>query len=189
MLRAVSRTAPRAGRALGCRTKYDLAFPAIDDAARQAVTEDELRGKAVLVTNTASLCGYTPQLGELQLLHERFAKRGLVVLGVPSNDFGDQEPWDDDKIHRFYHVEYGVRFPLTSKQKVTPPGEHPFYSQLRDEFGDAVLPAWNFHSILLDRDGNLAGIFPPGESPLSPQTTHTIEEMLGPEDPPSDEGA
>ncbi|CBJ33543.1 Glutathione peroxidase [Ectocarpus siliculosus] len=115
-----------------------LAFKAIVDG--KPMPPDDFEGKAVLVVNTASLCGLTPQLKELELVHKRFRGEGLVVLGVPSNDFGAQEPWDEEKIKDFYAKDFGVTFPLTSKTVVVGPEAHPLYSAVIAEFGQDVGP-------------------------------------------------
>jgi len=108
-----------------------------------------LAGKVVLVVNTASYCGYTPQLSALQALHERFSPRGLVVLGVPCNDFGAQEPDEEHAIRRTYEAApHGVRFPLAGKHSVTGGAAHPFYLHMQHRLGDAGSPHWNFRASL-----------------------------------------
>ncbi|CAN0210085.1 unnamed protein product [Ectocarpus sp. 6 AP-2014] len=153
-----------------------LAFKTIVDG--KPMPPDDFEGKAVLVVNTASLCGLTPQLKELELVHKRFRGEGLVVLGVPSNDFGAQEPWDEEKIKDFYAKDFGVTFPLTSKTVVVGPEAHPLYSAVIAEFGQDVGPQWNFHKLLVGADGALAGVFGSNLSPLEPDMTEAIEDAL-----------
>ena len=106
----------------------------------------EFRGKPVLIVNTASECGYTPQFAELQKLHE--SRPGLVILGFPSNDFADQEPRSNDEIAKFCEANFGVEFPMFAKVKVTGDGAHPLFKALGE-------PEWNFNKYLLDRQGRL----------------------------------
>ena len=117
-----------------------------------------LRGRAVLVVNTASYCGYTKQLASLQALHERFAPAGLVVLGVPSNDFGGQEPDAEEKVRATYADAWGVTFPLAGKTPVTGGEAHAFYLHLQHKLGDAGAPPWNFMKYLLGRAGDVVGM-------------------------------
>eukprot|EP00903_Cladosiphon_okamuranus_P013644 g12708.t1 len=153
-----------------------LRFKTIVDG--KPMVPGDFEGKAVLVVNTASLCGLTPQLKELEMVHKRFQEEGLVVLGVPSNDFGGQEPWEEEKIKEFYAKDYGVTFPLTAKTVVVGPEAHPVYSAVVAEFGADVGPQWNFHKLLVGADGALAGVFGSNLSPLEPDVTEAIEEAL-----------
>ena len=136
-------------------------------------------GKPVLVVNTASECGYTPQYSELQRLWRRYRERGLVVLGVPSNDFGGQEPGDAPRILEFCQRGYGVDFPLAAKAVITGADRHPFYQSVADALGEDQLPRWNFHKYLVGRDGALLGSWPSRVSPLAPEITEAIEAALG----------
>ncbi|WP_158047059.1 glutathione peroxidase [Skermanella pratensis] len=138
----------------------------------------EFAGKAVLVVNTASMCGYTPQYADLQALWERYRGRGLVVLGVPSNDFGGQEPGSAEQIKDFCEVNFAVDFPMTGKQAVTGAGAHPFYRWAGQELGPAAAPRWNFHKYLIAPDGRLAGWFPTSTSPRSDKVVRAVEAVL-----------
>jgi glutathione peroxidase len=113
---------------------------------------DDFRGQAVLVVNTASLCGYTDQYAALQALHDRYAPRGLVVLGVPSNDFA-QELESEAAVAEFCEVNYGITLPLTAITPVRGPEAHPFYRWLSETHG--VTPRWNFNKALLNPEGEL----------------------------------
>jgi glutathione peroxidase len=135
-------------------------------------------GRAVLVVNTASLCGFTPQYAELQALWERYRDQGLVVLGVPSNDFGGQEPGSEAEIKDFCEVNYGIEFPLTQKETVRGPRAHPFYRWAEAELGSSAAPKWNFHKYLLAPDGRLAASFPTSLSPLASAVVAAIEQAL-----------
>ncbi|MGH6952841.1 MAG: glutathione peroxidase [Alphaproteobacteria bacterium] len=150
-------------------------FTAVDGAP---LPLSSFRGKAVLVVNTASLCGFTPQYQGLQALWERYRGQGLVVLGVPSNDFGQQEPGSEPEIKAFCERSYGVTFPLTAKVSVVGGDAHPLYRWVVEELGEAAQPAWNFHKYLLDREGNLAELWPSKVEPLAGEIIRAIEQAL-----------
>ncbi|MGE0117101.1 MAG: glutathione peroxidase [Dongiaceae bacterium] len=150
-------------------------FPAIDGGTLNLA---DFRGKPVLIVNTASECGYTPQYAALQDLWQRYRDRGLVVLGVPANDFGAQEPGDEPTIASFCKKNYGVDFPLTAKQTVIGGSAHPFYRWVAAEFGEAAAPKWNFHKYLVAPDGSLAGLWPSAVEPLDPEIVAAIESAL-----------
>ena len=134
-------------------------------------------GKVLLVVNTASYCGFTSQYEGLEALYEKLAKRGLVVLGFPSNDFGEQEPGSDKEIADFCRLTYGVQFPMTSKTVVVGAQANPFYRQLAATTGSS--PRWNFHKYLIARDGKRVVAFDSRTKPDDPKLTRTIEEFLG----------
>jgi glutathione peroxidase len=128
------------------------------------------RGRPVLVVNTASFCGYTSQYRDLEALWRRYQERGLVVLGVPSNDFGEQEPGSAAEIRQFCETNYQVDFPLTEKNRVVGGAAHPFYRWVVAALGEAGAPRWNFHKYLIGPDGQLAGAWPaqvrPGDAAI-----------------------
>jgi glutathione peroxidase len=136
------------------------------------------RGKLVLVVNTASECGYTPQYAGLQKIWERYKDRGLVVLGVPSNDFGAQEPGTAAQIQAFCQKNYGVGFPMTTKVATLGEKAHPFYKRIVAELGEDAAPRWNFHKYLLDGAGALAGAWPSKVAPDSKEIVGAIEAAL-----------
>ncbi len=109
--------------------------------------------RAVLVVNTASRCGFTPQYAGLQALYESRRDDGLIIVGVPSNDFGGQEPGTEEEVKAFCEINYGVTFPLTRKYPVSGPDQHPFYAAAVETLGEAAQPKWNFHKILVGADG------------------------------------
>ncbi len=135
-------------------------------------------GQPVLIVNTASECGYTPQYAGLQSLWREYREDGLVVLGVPSNDFGGQEPGDESQIKAFCNLNYGVDFPMTSKVSVLGGGAHPFYRWIESEFGEAAAPRWNFHKYLLDADGALIAMWPSDVDPRSEEIESAIRALL-----------
>ena len=140
---------------------------------------DAWRGHPVLVVNTASYCGYTPQYQDLEALWRRYRDRGLVVLGVPSNDFGQQEPGSAADIRGFCDTRYGVDFPLAAKCRVIGGDAHPFYRWVADNLGEAGAPRWNFHKYLIGPDGELAGAWPSQVAPLDATITAEIDRLLG----------
>jgi glutathione peroxidase len=135
----------------------------------------EHAGKVLLVVNTASFCGYTPQYKGLQALHERYKARGLVILGFPSNDFGKQEPGSNKEIADFCDRTYAVKFEMFGKTSVGPGG-----SPLFDGLATATRerPKWNFHKYLVARDGKSVASFPSDVDPESPQFVAKVEELL-----------
>ena len=163
------------GRAVMPTTAHEFSFQSIDGTP---LPLSQYAGKAVLVVNTASMCGYTPQYADLQALWERYRGRGLVVLGVPSNDFGGQEPGSAEQIKDFCEVNFSVDFPMTEKQAVTGAGAHPFYRWAGQELGPAAAPRWNFHKYLVAPDGRLAGWFPTSASPGSDKVVRAVEAVL-----------
>lgn len=142
-------------------------------------------GQPVLVVNTASKCGYTPQYKDLQALYESYEEEGLVVLGVPSNDFGGQEPGSAEEIEEFCRLNFGVTFPMTQKYVVQGPDAHPFYQWAEENLGKTAVPQWNFHKILIGRDGLPARAFPSGVGPMSSEITNAVKEALAQPAPPS----
>lgn len=136
------------------------------------------RGKLLLIVNTASECAFTPQYADLQALWEGYADRGLVVIGVPSNDFGGQEPGTAEEIKGFCSGEYGVTFPMTDKVHVRGPGTHPFYGWAAETLGQGQAPLWNFHKYLVSPDGRLIAAFGSPMSPRDPRVIAAIEANL-----------
>lgn len=134
-------------------------------------------GQVVLVVNTASYCGYTRQYEDLQKLWATYRERGLVVLGMPSNDF-EQEPDSNAKIKDFCEATFGVKFPMTGKQTITGPNANAFYKWAADKTGPRGVPSWNFHKILVGRDGEYLAWFPSGLSPSSTRIARAIEAAL-----------
>ena len=154
---------------------YDFQFTSIDG---KPLKLSDFAGKAVLVVNTASACGFTPQYKGLEALWQKYRDKGLVVLGVPSNDFGAQEPGSESEIKTFCETRFGVTFPLTSKNAVVGTGAHPFYKWIASEAGEAAAPRWNFHKYLIDKNGALAGVFPSKVAPDDAKLTEAIDSAL-----------
>ena len=156
-------------------TAHDYSFTAIDGRPLEL---KHFAGKAVLVVNVASYCGFTPQYTDLQDLHETYGSKGLVVLGVPSNDFGAQEPRGEAEIAKFCDSVYGVTFPLTAKQTVIGPDAHPLYKWIAAQAGEGAAPKWNFHKYLIGKDGSLVGAWPSRVRPGGSEIVEAIEGAL-----------
>jgi len=137
-------------------------------------------GKAVLVVNTASHCGFTNQYAALQEIWRQYRDKGLVVLGVPSNDFGSQEPGSETEIKTFCEVNYGIDFPMTSKVRVKGAAAHPFYRWAASQFGPQAKPRWNFHKYLIAPDGQLVDWFSTVTGPSSARVLNAVERVLPP---------
>ncbi len=136
---------------------------------------DDLRGRLLLIVNTASLCGFAGQFNGLQTLQGRYGPRGLFVLAVPSNDF-KQELATGDAVKTYCAMTFDITLPMTDITPVTGPGAHPFYAWLRDTQG--FEPTWNFNKVLLDGQGNVAGTWPAPVSPTGRQIAGAIERLL-----------
>ncbi|EKV31478.1 Glutathione peroxidase [Caenispirillum salinarum AK4] len=162
-------------QAAGQGSAHDFEFRTIDGAP---LPMNDFAGKAVLVVNTASECGFTPQYEQLQAVWQKYRDRGLVVLGVPSNDFGGQEPGTEAEIKDFCETAFSVDFPLTEKEVVKGDDPHPFYRWARDELGDLAAPKWNFHKYLVGPDGRLVDWFSTVTRPDSPKVLAAIEKTL-----------
>jgi glutathione peroxidase len=166
---AGSAAAPSGGNA------YQFKFVSIDG---KEMPLSKYKGKTVLIVNTASQCGFTPQYSALEAVYKKYKKQGLIVLGVPSNDFGGQEPGTNAEIKKFCTGNYDVDFPLTTKYDVKGPDAHPFYQWAATTGGDAAVPKWNFHKLLIDKNGNLIAEFPTKTKPDAPDVTQAIETSL-----------
>ena len=154
---------------------HDFTF---DDIEGKPMSMADFKGKAVLVVNTASFCGYTPQYEGLQTLWEQNKDKGLVVLGVPANDFGAQEPGSNEEIKTFCESKYDVTFPMTSKQVVVGSRAHPFYKWAADTLGQRKAPQWNFHKYLVGADGALIDAFESDVEPTSRELRSAVAAAL-----------
>ncbi|MBY4897778.1 glutathione peroxidase [Cupriavidus sp. AU9028] len=166
------RTPPTGSRA-SCPATLDFRFPRLQDDAPQDLCQ--YAGKVVLVVNTASYCGYTPQYQGLEALHARYRERGFVVLGFPSNDF-EQEAASAREIADLCFNTYGVRFPMLAKSHVRGEQANPMYALLARQSGSA--PKWNFHKYLIDRNGKVVADYPSKVAPDDAALTARIEQLL-----------
>ena len=157
-----------------CKSVLDYNFPALLSGKPQSLCE--YTGKVVLVVNTASQCGYTPQFEGLEALYKRYRQRGLVVIGFPSNDFGGQEPGSNKEVAEFCQLNYGVSFPMFEKSVVSGSRANPFYAALTQRGG--AVPRWNFHKYLIDRNASRVVSFESAVAPDDPKLAREIERLL-----------
>lgn len=160
--------------AMTSRTAYGFSFQSLKG---ETINLADYAGKPLLIVNTASQCGFTPQYAGLQELWTRFHERGLVVIGVPSNDFGQQEPGGEKEIAATAHDQYGVSFPMAAKTEVRGADAHPFYKWAATE-RPKELPRWNFHKYLIGRDGRIADVFPERVAPTDTRMITAIARQL-----------
>lgn len=156
-------------------TAHDFELTGIDGTPMPL---KQYKGKVVLLVNTASQCGFTPQYADLEKVWQQYRARGLVVIGVPSNDFGGQEPGTAAQIKEFCEVNFDIDFPLTDKQSVKGPNAHPLYRWIAAELGEDALPKWNFHKYLISADGKLIEGFATPVKPTDAKITKAIELAL-----------
>ena len=157
------------------QSAHDFSFTAIDG---KPLPLKSFEGRALLVVNTASECGFTKQYSDLQELFDKYGERGLTVLGVPCNDFGGQEPGTEEQIAAFCSTRFGVTFPLTAKESVTGAKAHPFFKWAAGEVGPLGSPKWNFHKYLIGTDGLLVDWFSSVTSPSSVKVQRAVEAVL-----------
>ena len=154
---------------------HDYAFSTIDGAP---LPMDAFRDRVVLVVNTASKCGLTPQYDGLEKLYTDYKDRGLVVLGVTCNQFAGQEPGTEAEIKAFCETRFSVDFPLTAKVDVKGGEAHPFYRWAEGQLGEPAVPVWNFHKILVGKGGEAIRAFGPRTDPQDAELTGAIEAAL-----------
>lgn len=157
------------------KAAWDFSFTSIDG---KPMPLSDYRGEVLLVVNTASMCGFTKQYAGLQALHDKYEAQGFKVIGVPSNDFGGQEPGKAGEIKDFCETNFGITFPMTEKYAVTGDEAHPFYAWARDEAGWLSAPKWNFHKYLVGRDGRLITSFYSQTPPELEKVTKAVEDAL-----------
>lgn len=160
--------------AQACPALLNHTFARLQDESPQPLCQFE--GQVLLVVNTASYCGFTPQYEGLEKLHAQYAARGLTVLGFPSADFGNQEKANNKEIADFCYNTYGVKFPMFAKSSVVGASANPFFAALAKSTGQP--PKWNFHKYLIDRDGKVIATFPSSVDPLDKRLTSEIERLL-----------
>lgn len=179
---------PALAAALTVMTFFQEGAPAAAAADIYGFTADSIdgkpvefsryRGKVLMIVNTASKCGFTPQYGSLQKLFEKYQNRGFMVLGFPSNDFAWQEPGSNDEIREFCDLRFKVKFDLFAKIKVNGKKAHPLYQYLTQVPGFEGKVKWNFNKFLIGPDGKVAARYGSGTDPLAPEVTTKIESLL-----------
>ncbi|WP_131783769.1 glutathione peroxidase [Legionella gresilensis] len=155
---------------------YNYSFHTL--VGQQPLPLNQFKGKVLLLVNTASKCGFTPQYASLEKLYQTYKDRGLVILGVPSNDFGSQEPGTEQDIAEFCRINYGVSFPMTAKEVVSGQEAHPFFRWAKQKLGFGSAPKWNFHKYLINRKGELITFFYSTTKPDSSRLVKAVEKAL-----------
>ena len=153
------------------------------DLKIKSITGDELniaemKGKTILLVNVASKCGFTKQYEELQQLYDNFKDKGLIVIGIPSNQFGGQEPGSESEIKNFCETNFNITFPMTSKYDVKGDNAHPIYLWAKETYGNSTVPKWNFHKILINKEGKVEDTFVSFTNPLSKKIIKKLNQIL-----------
>ena len=154
---------------------YDFKFRDLDGSA---LSLSEYKGKVVVVVNVASQCGFTNQYEDMQNVWEQYQAKGIVMLGVPSNDFGKQEPGSNEDIKNFCEAKFGITFPMTEKVSVKGTDAHPFYIWAEKNHGKSAVPKWNFHKIIINKEGKIEKTFSSITNPSSKKFIEVIENLL-----------
>ncbi len=154
---------------------YDFQFNDLDGSPLKL---SEYKGKIIIAVNVASQCGFTKQYEDMQKIWNKYQERNFVILGIPSNDFGKQEPGTNKEIKNFCEAKFGITFPMTEKISVKGDNAHPFYIWAKKNYGKSAVPKWNFHKIIIDKDGKIAETFSSITKPTSEKFIKTIEKLL-----------
>ena len=154
---------------------YDFSFNDLDGSI---IKLSEFREKVIVIVNVASQCGFTKQYEDMQKIWDKYQSNGLVVIGVPSNDFGNQEPGSSTEIKNFCESKFGITFPMTEKVLVKGENAHPFYLWAKKNYGKSAVPKWNFHKIIINKEGKVADTFASITNPTSKKFIKVLEELF-----------
>jgi len=154
---------------------FDLSIKNIDN---KVIHFNEYKDKTILLVNVASQCGFTKQYSSLQTLYDKYKNQGLIVIGIPSNQFGGQEPGSNDEIKDFCETNFNITFPITDKVDVKGDNAHQIYQWAKKNHGKSTIPKWNFHKILINKDGKIQDTFNSFVDPLSKKIINQIESIL-----------
>ena len=154
---------------------YDFSFNDLDGSALKL---SDFKNNVIVVVNVASQCGFTNQYEDMQKVWGKYKGKGLIILGVPSNDFGNQEPGDNKEIKNFCEAKFGITFPMTEKINVKGDNAHPFYIWAKNNYGKSAIPKWNFHKIVINKEGKISTTFSSMTNPSSKKFIKTIEKLL-----------
>ena len=157
------------------KTFYDLKITSIDG---NEIKLSKYKGKSILLVNVASKCGFTKQYTDLQNLYDLYKEKDFVVIGVPSNQFGGQEPANESEIKDFCETNFNISFPMTSKFSVKGNNAHPIYLWAKDTYGNSTIPKWNFHKILINKEGKIEDTFSSFTRPMSKKIIDKLENIL-----------
>ena len=154
---------------------YDFNFNDLDGSLLKL---SQYKNKVIIVVNVASQCGFTKQYEDMQNVWELYQDKGIIMLGVPSNDFGKQEPGSSEEIKNFCEAKFGITFPMTEKINVKGENAHPFYKWARENHGKSAIPKWNFHKIIIGKNGKVIDTFASLTNPSSKKFIKAIEKAL-----------
>ena len=154
---------------------YEFSFKDLDGSSLKL---SEYKNKVIVVVNVASQCGFTKQYDDMQKIWENYQAKGVVMLGIPSNDFGQQEPGSNEDIKTFCEAKFGITFPMTEKVSVKGDAAHPFYIWAKKNYGNSAIPKWNFHKIIIDKSGKVAETFSSMTNPSSKKFIKTIDTLI-----------
>ena len=154
---------------------YDYKFNDLDGRELNLIN---FKKKVIVVVNVASQCGFTKQYEDMQKVWNKYQDKGVVMLGIPSNDFGKQEPGSSEEIKNFCEAKFGITFPMTEKVSVKGENAHPFYIWARENHGRSAIPKWNFHKIIIGKDGKVLDTFASMTNPSSKKFIKAIEKAL-----------
>ena len=154
---------------------FDLSIKGINN---ETINLSKFRGKTILLVNVASKCGFTKQYTGLQTLYDNYKGKDFLVIGVPSNQFGGQEPGSNKEIKDFCETNFDITFPITDKTDVKGEDAHDLYKWAKKNYGSSTVPKWNFHKILINKEGKIQDTFNPFIPPLSDKITKQIESVL-----------
>jgi glutathione peroxidase len=157
------------------KTFYDFKINSING---EELNLSIFKDKTILLVNVASKCGFTKQYDDLQKLYDDYKEKGLVVIGIPSNQFGGQEPGSEAEIKNFCETNFNINFPMTSKYDVKGDNAHPIYIWAKETYGKSTVPKWNFHKILINKNGKVEDTFVSFTGPLSNKILKKLEEIL-----------
>ena len=154
---------------------YDFTFNDLDGSD---LNLNEYKGKIIVIVNVASQCGFTNQYEDMQNIWEKYQEKNIVMIGVPSNDFGSQEPGNNTEIKNFCEAKFGITFPMTEKVIVKGENAHPFFLWAKKNFGKKAVPKWNFHKIIINKEGKIAETFSSITKPTSKKFIKTLENLI-----------
>ena len=154
---------------------YDFEFKDLDGSN---LSLKQFKGKIIIAVNVASQCGFTKQYEDMQKVWEKYQDKGLIMLGIPSNDFGQQEPGNSSEIKSFCESKFNITFPITEKISVKGENAHPFYKWSKKNYGNSAVPKWNFHKIIIGKDGKIADTFASITNPSSKRFISSLEKAL-----------
>ena len=157
------------------KVAYDFNFNDLDGSILKL---SEYKDKVIVVVNVASQCGFTKQYEDMQEVWEKYRQKGIVMLGVPSNDFGNQEPGNSEEIKNFCEAKFGITFPMTEKVSVKGEDAHPFYKWAKENYGNSAVPKWNFHKIIIGKNGKIEDTFASITNPSSKKFINSLEKAL-----------